>query len=213
MDGRKKRPRRRQHPRQTRPPLPSLRSLFLAWSACNFARSDARLRARVASLHRDPCRTALAGPTLPGLRAANARRGAVPGATGGVLAPLPSPRAPWPSLPAFERKPIDAVSSRFAAFVLQVWPLPEATAGGMSGENSRHRAKVYCLNDDGQWDDRGTGQAFIQYIPVSTATLPSHRSCCHNFLPRKHRPHASGSCSRGLCLRHRALCVACARGV
>ena len=75
----------------------------------------------------------------------------------------------------------------------------------MSGENSRHRAKVYCLNDDGQWDDRGTGQAFIQYIPVSTATLPSHRSCCHNFLPRKRRPHASGSCSRGLCLRPRAL--------
>ena len=55
--------------------------------------------------------------------------------------------------------------------VLQVWPLPRATSGGMSGENSRHRAKVYCLNDDGQWDDRGTGQAFIQYLPVRLLLL------------------------------------------
>ena len=44
----------------------------------------------------------------------------------------------------------------------------------MSGDTTRHRAKVYCLNDEGQWDDRGTGQAFIQYIPVRPAAAHSH---------------------------------------
>ena len=48
----------------------------------------------------------------------------------------------------------------------------------MSGENSRHRAKVYCLNDDGQWDDRGTGQAFIQYLPVRQPQLQHSWRCC-----------------------------------
>ena len=39
----------------------------------------------------------------------------------------------------------------------------------MNNNDSRHRAKVYCLNDEGQWDDRGTGQAFVQYMPVRFA--------------------------------------------
>ena len=39
---------------------------------------------------------------------------------------------------------------------------------GDSGAEARHRAKVYCLNEDGQWDDRGTGHAAVQYMPVSS---------------------------------------------
>ena len=35
-------------------------------------------------------------------------------------------------------------------------------------DDSRHRAKVYCLNSNGQWDDRGTGHAAVQYSPVRT---------------------------------------------
>ena len=31
---------------------------------------------------------------------------------------------------------------------------------GDSGVEARHRAKVYCLNEDGQWDDRGRGDQF-----------------------------------------------------
>jgi len=34
------------------------------------------------------------------------------------------------------------------------------------GMEVRHRAKVYCLNDEGQWDDRGTGHAAVQYMPA-----------------------------------------------
>ena len=45
---------------------------------------------------------------------------------------------------------------------------------GDSGVEARHRAKVYCLNEDGQWDDRGTGHAAVQYMPVSSpADRPS----------------------------------------
>ena len=38
---------------------------------------------------------------------------------------------------------------------------------------ARHRAKVYCLNDEGQWDDRGTGHAAVQYMPVRATPLPA----------------------------------------
>ena len=30
---------------------------------------------------------------------------------------------------------------------------------GDSGVEARHRSKVYCLNEDGQWDDRVEAQA------------------------------------------------------
>ena len=46
----------------------------------------------------------------------------------------------------------------------------EPRTGGMAeGPDvaSRHRAKVYCLNDDGQWDDRGTGHAAVTYVQVT----------------------------------------------
>ena len=33
---------------------------------------------------------------------------------------------------------------------------------GASG-NTRRRVKLYLLNDDGQWDDRGTGHISCQY--------------------------------------------------
>ena len=35
---------------------------------------------------------------------------------------------------------------------------------GDSGVEARHRAKVYCLNEDGQWDDRGTGYQFSYLV-------------------------------------------------
>lgn len=28
------------------------------------------------------------------------------------------------------------------------------------------RVKVYCLSDDGKWDDRGTGHAAVDYLEV-----------------------------------------------
>merc|ERR1719310_2170785 len=40
---------------------------------------------------------------------------------------------------------------------------PEASA--------RNRAKVYCLNEGGQWDDRGTGHAEVQYSPADEAAF------------------------------------------
>ena len=42
---------------------------------------------------------------------------------------------------------------------------------GDSGAEARHRAKVYCLNEDGQWDDRGTGHAAVQYMPAEEAAF------------------------------------------
>ena len=39
------------------------------------------------------------------------------------------------------------------------------------GPEARHRAKVYCLNEDGQWDDRGTGHAAVQYLPAEEAAF------------------------------------------
>ena len=51
---------------------------------------------------------------------------------------------------------------------LALAPAPaQAALMGDSGAEARHRAKVYCLNEDGQWDDRGTGHAAVQYMPVS----------------------------------------------
>jgi len=47
----------------------------------------------------------------------------------------------------------------------------------MTEDASRHRAKVYCLNTNGQWDDHGTGHAAVQYSPV-----------------RQRRPAASARC-------------------
>ena len=34
---------------------------------------------------------------------------------------------------------------------------------GDSGVEARHRAKVYCLNEDGQWDDRRRGDDLVVY--------------------------------------------------
>ena len=44
---------------------------------------------------------------------------------------------------------------------------------GDSGAEARHRAKVYCLNEDGQWDDRGTGHAAVQYMPSLLVAMKS----------------------------------------
>ena len=33
-------------------------------------------------------------------------------------------------------------------------------------DGRKTRAKVYCLNEDGQWDDRGTGHAQVMFLPV-----------------------------------------------
>lgn len=38
-------------------------------------------------------------------------------------------------------------------------------------DGTKHRAKVYQLNDDGQWDDRGTGYAAVQYIPAQSTAF------------------------------------------
>jgi len=38
---------------------------------------------------------------------------------------------------------------------------------GDSGVEARHRAKVYCLNEDGQWDDRGRGNQFNYLVRES----------------------------------------------
>jgi len=40
-----------------------------------------------------------------------------------------------------------------------------------SAAEARHRAKVYCLNDDGKWDDRGTGHAAVQFMPLQAAAF------------------------------------------
>mmetsp|Transcript_41571 Transcript_41571/g.69143 ORF Transcript_41571/g.69143 Transcript_41571/m.69143 type:complete len:821 (-) Transcript_41571:191-2653(-) len=40
-----------------------------------------------------------------------------------------------------------------------------------ANDASRHRAKVYCLNENGQWDDRGTGHAAVQYSPAEEAAF------------------------------------------
>ena len=39
------------------------------------------------------------------------------------------------------------------------------------GEASQplNRTKVYLLNDDGQWDDRGTGHAQVMFLQVCEA--------------------------------------------
>ena len=48
------------------------------------------------------------------------------------------------------------------------------------------RAKVYCLNEDGQWDDKGTGLAAVQYMQVSTHTLnPYHTDVCSESLSKQ----------------------------
>ena len=47
-----------------------------------------------------------------------------------------------------------------------------------TGAEARHRAKVYCLNEDGQWDDRGTGHAAVQYMPVNTAWSQAWSNSC-----------------------------------
>ena len=41
----------------------------------------------------------------------------------------------------------------------------------MAAKEARHRAKVYCLNDDGQWDDRGTGHAAVQYMTAEASAF------------------------------------------
>ena len=50
---------------------------------------------------------------------------------------------------------------------------------------------MYCLNEDGQWDDKGTGLAAVQYIQVSSHTqstssdVCSERVCQNNRLTRQ----------------------------
>ena len=61
---------------------------------------------------------------------------------------------------------------------------------GDGGAEARHRAKVYCLNEDGQWDDRGTGHAAVQYLPVRLPG-PVPRPA-----PLRPRPAARGASSR-----------------
>ena len=41
-----------------------------------------------------------------------------------------------------------------------------------AADSARHRAKVYCLNANGNWDDRGTGHAAVQYSPVCDVCPP-----------------------------------------
>mmetsp|Transcript_29119 Transcript_29119/g.79506 ORF Transcript_29119/g.79506 Transcript_29119/m.79506 type:complete len:870 (+) Transcript_29119:94-2703(+) len=40
-----------------------------------------------------------------------------------------------------------------------------------AADSARHRAKVYCLNANGNWDDRGTGHAAVQYSPAEQAAF------------------------------------------
>lgn len=42
---------------------------------------------------------------------------------------------------------------------------------GSGASEARHRAKVYCLNEEGKWDDRGTGHAAVQFMPVEDAAF------------------------------------------
>ena len=75
-----------------------------------------------------------------------------------------------------QRRPADALHARWltAAAALAPGPCAGCASMGDSGVEARHRAKVYCLNEDGQWDDRGTGHAAVQYMPVSSpADRPS----------------------------------------
>ena len=57
-----------------------------------------------------------------------------------------------------QRRPADALHARWltAAAALAPGPCAGCASMGDSGVEARHRAKVYCLNEDGQWDDRGT---------------------------------------------------------
>lgn len=45
---------------------------------------------------------------------------------------------------------------------------------------------MYCLNEDGQWDDKGTGLAAVQYMQVSSHTLnPYHADVCSESLSKQ----------------------------
>ena len=39
-------------------------------------------------------------------------------------------------------------------------------SGSEEAARNRTRAKVYCLNGEGQWDDRGTGHCQIMFMQV-----------------------------------------------
>ena len=56
---------------------------------------------------------------------------------------------------------------------------------------------MYCLNEDGQWDDRGTGHAAVQYMPVSS---PADRPPSPAFL-RHSWSSARDSRSQRACVR------------
>ena len=36
----------------------------------------------------------------------------------------------------------------------------------VTAQSNKARAKVYCLNEEGQWDDQGTGHARIMHLQV-----------------------------------------------
>lgn len=37
---------------------------------------------------------------------------------------------------------------------------------------SMHRVKVYKLNSEGQWEDKGTGHISVEYMEVGTGGCP-----------------------------------------
>ena len=45
-------------------------------------------------------------------------------------------------------------------------PRPRRARAAHNAAQGSWRVKLYQLNDDGQWDDRGTGHAAVQYMPV-----------------------------------------------
>ena len=59
---------------------------------------------------------------------------------------------------------------------------------GVEGHRMQ-RVKVYRLNSDGLWDDKGTGHVSVEYLEVGLRCIgsDSHRqpdmgdSCCYNF--------------------------------
>ena len=92
------------------------------------------------------------------------------------------------------RAAVAAAAVATAAAALAPGPSAGCASMGDSGAEARHRAKVYCLNEDGQWDDRGTGHAAVQYMPVSS---PADRPL---LLPQPHcaiagQPPETAACS------------------
>ena len=75
-----------------------------------------------------------------------------------------------------QRRPADALHARWltAAAALAPGPCAGCASMGDSGVEARHRAKVYCLNEDGQWDDRAQA---ISSIREKSTNLGRHLPC------------------------------------